>query len=251
MTPFAENGAVHAFNPLTSSWRRLSPSSSSSSFPCARSYHASTASSTHLIIHAGCGDASTGRLKDTWAFEPTSREWAKLPDAPGDPRGGTAITWAKGKVWRFGGFNGKTEIGEGIDYLPFSGTTDLATSTWSSIPYPTSAIDTGPGARSVAALHPLGNSSLVALFGEGKPSPTGGHDSAGNFWGDVWSFDPSSESWKELNIGASKGEAQGEGPVERGWFGSDTDDQGRRVVVWGGIDKGNERLGDGWVLSRG
>jgi hypothetical protein len=247
MTPLAESGAVHAFSPSTSTWRRLNPTTSD--FPCARSYHTSTASPTHLIIHAGCGDAVTGRLNDTWAFEPSSRAWTKLDDAPGDPRGGPGLTWIHDRIWRFGGFNGEVEIGGSIDYLPFSrnDSKDATRPSWSSILYSQSSNDSTPGARSVAGLHPLGNTyDLVTFFGEGRPSPTGGHDSAGNFWGDVWVFSPLTEKWSEVVI-ESDGES-GDGPGERGWFASDVDEKGR-VVLWGGIDGRNERLGDGWVLS--
>ena len=86
----------------------------------------------------------------------------------------------------------------------------------------------------------------MTCFGEGKPSPTGGHDSAGKFWGDVWVFSLSSASWKEVEV--QLGDGGDASPGERGWFGSDVDGDGR-VVIWGGIDKGNERLGDGWILS--
>jgi len=38
-----------------------------------------------------------------------------LPDAPG-PRSGTSIAYGRGKLWRFGGFDGTRELGE-LDYL--------------------------------------------------------------------------------------------------------------------------------------
>lgn len=186
-------------------------------------------------------------MRDTWAFDPSSEQWTKLDDAPGDPRGGTAITFTEGKVWRFGGYDGKQELGGGIDYLPFTGSPNLDEK-WSTISYPSSddTETSGPEPRSVAALHPFA-SGLVLLFGEGKPSPTGGHDAAGNFWGDVWSFDPKRSAWKRIEPTRQVEKEQG-GPEERGWFASDVDGEGS-VVIWGGLDGRNERLSDGWILS--
>ncbi|WWC64336.1 uncharacterized protein I303_106946 [Kwoniella dejecticola CBS 10117] len=246
MTPLDEAGAVHVFDPSASSWTTLS--TSSTSYPCARSYHCATNSGQQLIVHAGCGDASTGRLRDTWTFDVSTSEWTQLPDAPGDPRGGTSITVLDGRLWRFGGFNGKTEVGGTIDYL------DITTpqSSWNSCSFGETAghgrdggaaalapSSTGPEPRSVAGLHALG-SQLIVIGGEGQPSITGGHDAAGNFWDDIWSFNPTKEEWTQLAVN---------GDMEaRGWFGSDSVD-GESIVVWGGINSKNERLTDGWILT--
>lgn len=247
MSPLDESGAVFAFSPVNGTWTRQNPSTDS--FPCARSYHTATASSAHLIVHAGCGDASTGRLKDTWLFDVTSRNWTQVADGPGDPRGGSAITWLDGKVWRFGGFNGKTELGGAIDHLDIS--EDIKASQWETVSFgeitgsargeqgDMKPSTDGPGQRSVHALLPL-QGKLVTIFGEGKPSPTGGHDAAGNFWGDIWAFDPLTGAWEEVKV-------SGDTPGERGWFAADQ--AGDKVVVWGGIDASNERLTDGWVLT--
>jgi hypothetical protein len=165
------------------------------------------------------------------------------------------VAWFDGRVYRFGGFNGKTEVGGEIDVLDLS-EGHIQEAKWSTISFGETAglgregddqlqgDSKGPGARSVCGLHPLAR-QLVTLFGEGKPSPTGGHDAAGNFWGDVWAFDPSTREWKEVKEG-KEGEGR-EGPGERGWFASDA--QAGRVVLWGGLDAKNERLGDGWILS--
>jgi len=250
MAPLAEDGAVYSFSPASSTWSKLDPSTST--FPGARSYHAGTASSTHLIIHAGCGDASAGRLKDTWLFDIASHAWTQVAAGPGDTRGGTAITYRHGRVWRNGGFNGKTEIGGAIDHLDLDNKHDLSSANWETVSFgettglsredDTAALSgskEGPGPRSVHALMPLAG-KLVTFFGEGKPSPTGGHDSAGNFWPDVWSFEPETGKWEELQV-------SGEKPKERGWFAA-TAAEGK-VLIWGGIDASNERLPDGWILS--
>lgn len=221
MSPLDEAGAVYSFDPSTSTWTKITPSSSN--YPCARSYHTATVTSTHLIIHAGCGDATTGRLNDTWFFDITSRAWTKAADAPGDPRGGTAIAVLNNKLWRFGGFNGKTELGGSIDSLDLSGS-NLGEATWQTSTFgdvaglsreddkDLTAGGTAPGPRSVHALLPLGG-KLITLFGEGKPSHTGGHDAAGNFWDDVWAYDTALGKWEKVNV-------EGEKPAARGWFAS-------------------------------
>lgn len=125
-----------------------------------------------------------------------------------------------------------------------------ANSGWGFIPYgdatgAEAGKSAGPGARSVTALIPStagsGPPKLLVIMGEGKPSPTGGHDAAGGFYDDVWSFDPTSGKWEQVVI------ASGGGPGPRGWFGADVHGEG--AVVWGGLNGANEREGDGWVLS--
>jgi hypothetical protein len=164
-----------------------------------------------------------------------------------------------------GGFNGKTELGGGIDVLTLPSSVyqgegaEEGGGKWESVSYPSArglsrdASDAsvflstpeqseGPGARSVTALLPLGPSTharLVAIMGEGKPSPTGGHDSAGNFWDDVWVYDPAKQTWAEVDVR--------DGPEARGWFAAHV--YGEGVVLWGGLNGANERLADGWVLS--
>lgn len=251
MTPLAESGAVFAFDPATSTWTKIEPEGAD--FPAPRSYHCATATPTSLIVHAGCGDASTGRLKDVWMFDPSSTTWTQLADAPGDPRGGTAICHVDGRIWRNGGFNGKTEVGGSIDYLTLDTSSPKAAAegTWETVTFgqdtglgrgddaTPQANTEGPGARSVHTLLPLAG-RLVTIFGEGKPSPTGGHDSAGNFWPDVWAFDPTNGGWSEVK-------PEGPAPEERGWFASDVAGDG--VIIWGGLNGQNERLPDGWILS--
>ena len=245
MTPLEEAGSLYVFTPSSSTWRKITTSASGDdAVPQARSYHCSTATSDSILVHAGCGNAAVGRLNDLWSFNIKSQEWTKLADAPGDPRGGSAVAYdsKSSSVWRFGGFNGKTEVGGVIDHLSLG--TAAQGNRWESISFESTYSSEGdsiaPGARSVTGLHVLKDGRMVTFFGEGKPSPTGGHDAAGNFWGDVWLFDPQTKKWSEVK-------QEGETPGERGWFSSDGYDQG--VVVWGGLNGQNERESDGWVLK--
>lgn len=242
-----EDGAVHVFNTSSGTWETLKPSAGD--FPCSRSYHCATSTPGSFVIHAGCGDTDAsptsgtkGRLWDAWSFDCNSLTWSRLPDSPQPGRGGSAITASDG-LFRFGGFSGVTEVGGAVDSLPVG---DKAWTT--SVFGETEGLSRedkkdlqrgdGPGPRSVHGLHAVGD-HLVTLYGEGKPSPTGGHDAAGNFWDDVWRYNPKTKEWEEVEI-------QGEKPTARGWFASDARDG--RVVMWGGLNAQNERLGDGWVL---
>lgn len=249
MVPLEETGSVYAFTPTSSAWRKITPSSGP--VPQARSYHCSTATSNSILIHAGCGNAEVGRLNDLWSFDVKTETWTQLPNAPGEPRGGSAVAFNSetSKVWRFGGFNGKTEVGGLIDHLDLGA--GLQSAQWQTIKFGSNDAAPGredsgaltkaayPGARSVTGLHVMPDGKLITFFGEGKPSPTGGHDAAGNFWGDVWIFDPATEGWTEVT-------QDGEGPGERGWFSSDVFAGG--VMVWGGLNGQNERIPDGWIL---
>ncbi|KAI0452087.1 hypothetical protein F5B21DRAFT_353237 [Xylaria acuta] len=69
-----------------------------------------------FIIHAGCLADGT-RTSDLWAFDVHAYTWKQLPDAPGPPRGGAALALAKGRLYRFGGFDGETELGGQLDVL--------------------------------------------------------------------------------------------------------------------------------------
>ncbi|KAH6652926.1 kelch domain-containing protein [Truncatella angustata] len=137
-----------------------------------------------------------------------------------------------------------------------------------------------PGARSVSGLHLVmgggGREYLALLLGEQSPSGAG-HDGAGKFWSDVWVFQVppigmTAASFKDAFLqatGRKTGEgkwtrialepyddevdADARGPGPRGWFASDAmgDLEEGGVVLFGGIDENNKRLGDGWVFRLG
>ncbi len=238
MEPLEENGAVYEFDTAASSWRKHAPQGA---YPAARSYHCATATPDAFVIHAGCG--SGPRLSDVWSFSPATGSWTQLPDAPGVGRGGATLAAAGGALWRFGGFNGITELGGAIDTFQkewtstrFGEEVGLARDAETTLDKTKTSY---PGPRSVAGMHAVGD-RLVVVMGEGKPSITGGHDAAGNFWDDVWTYSPQNGEWAEVSVA-------GEKPNARGWFASDGSANG--VVVHGGLDDGNTRLADVWVLK--
>lgn len=167
-----------------------------------------------LFIHGGClsdGD----RTNDFWAFNVHTHVWTELPGAPGPGRGGTAICTSKDRLFRFGGFDGKTELGGQLDFIhldvepvsagaPKKGDVSIAVHRgWQTIAQgkPASvgeaaqAIDVAeqewPGNRSVLGLEAVttggGREYLILTMGEHDPS-TEGHAAAGKFRDDVWVF---------------------------------------------------------------
>ncbi|RYP35055.1 hypothetical protein DL767_003960 [Monosporascus sp. MG133] len=174
-----------------------------------------------FIIHGGCL-ADGGRSNDVWAFDVRSRTWKELPSAPGPARGGAALAIAKSRLYRFGGFDGKTEQGGQLDVLTLGldefddrmsrGEIGIfARGGWESLVAPTptappaqasEGAETGklipagldqpwPGSRSVAGMELVfggqGREYLVLMLGERDPSGSG-HEAAGKFWDDVWVF---------------------------------------------------------------
>ncbi|CAG8602442.1 10335_t:CDS:10, partial [Scutellospora calospora] len=243
MTALDEHGGFWTLTPGTTTtkqpqWNLLLPSSPTAPHPSARSYHSATIDGTsQIFIHAGC--AADGRLRDLWSFNVNDRTWRQLPNAPGPARGGTSLCFAEGKVWRFGGFDGKREIGGLIDFF------DVERGEWGdSVEFVADGVE-GPRARSVAGFVPVvlgsGKLVLIAVFGEADPSSLG-HEGAGKMLGDVWAFEVEGRRWMRVDGTTSTSQR----PAPRGWFGAAAVGQGRLAVV-GGLGEDNERLGDAWT----
>lgn len=307
MKALEEKGRVWVFDTRMNQWSFLDPIGDTP-YPASRSYHASTstvhplsapidqtgetkiASNTGfddhgtVFIHGGC--TASGRNVDVWGFDVAARTWTQYPDAPGPARGGPALCFAQDRLYRFGGFDGQKELG-GLQCLHFlvatyddmGGKGEMAvapkTGQWETVEAPEGT--SIPGDRSVAGLHPVttgqGRQYLLLLLGEKLPSGSG-HDGAGKFWDDVWSFQLKPEgmsgasfknatrwlvgaktaegSWAKVDVPESS-MAQGrlDHPGPRGWFASS---QGQdldpgSVILWGGIGEDNQRAGDGWILT--
>ena len=237
-----------------------------------------------IFIHGGCPAA--GRVSDVWAFDIASRLWSQFPDVPGPPRGGPSLTFSQEQLYRFGGFDGEKELGGPIQLLRLAkptsnnkgGKGELTVAPlngqWESVEPP---IGTPiPGDRSVAGLQPVttgqGRCYLLLFLGERDPSSSG-HEAAGKFWDDVWSFQLPPEkmtaasfkdatrqlfgaktaegTWARVDIPESTMSGKTEHPGQRGWFasaqGQDLDPGS--VVLWGGVLGDNSRAGDGWILT--
>jgi hypothetical protein len=181
-----------------------------------------------------------------------SPSWKSLSSAPDPPRGGTVLApFSSRYLLRFGGFSGY-EIGGNLDVY------DTQLEKWSS--YDLSKNGEVPKARSVHALIPVnltgkGLERVIALllFGELDPAPVElGHDGAGKFSNDVWALvcpngsDP--ERFENFHWLRVSGDGEGEWPEARGWFGASAWADGKVIVV-GGLNGRNERLGDSWILE--
>jgi hypothetical protein len=237
MEALDENGSIWAFTPSKKSWALIKPANSSRLAPDPRSYHAIAADGSNIVyVHAGC--PSNGRLSDFWGFNLELREWTQLADAPGPARGGTSLVQVHDRIYRMNGFDGTKELGGSIDVY------DMNKNTWSNKSYTADGKD-GPSARSVGALlYALveGKEYLITLFGEADPSSLG-HQGAGKMLSDIWAYDLEEEHW--IQVEPKDG---AERPVARGWFGADQLER-NRVLVVGGLDDGNQRLGDAWSLT--
>lgn len=143
-----------------------------------------------------------------------------------------------------------------------------------------------PGHRSVAGMQtvtiggPGGREYLILILGERDPSDAG-HEAAGKFWDDIWAYELPRATAASSVMGmfgrgrsGSKGQerhvegkwfrveteayddeddAAAQGPSPRGWFATahmgELEERG--IVIWGGLDGANSRLGDGWILRLG
>ena len=237
-----------------------------------------------VFIHGGC--PAGGRVADVWAFDIASKTWSRFPDAPGPARGGPCFTLARDRLFRFGGFDGQRELGGPMHFLRLARATfddkggkgELAvtplTGEWETVEPRTNV--PVPGDRSVAGLQSIttgqGRQYLLLFLGEKSPSSSG-HEAAGLFWDDVWSFQLPPEGMTAASIkdatrqlfGAKTGEgawarcdipemsmtATSQHPGQRGWFasapGQDLDPGS--VILWGGLTSYNRRAGDGWILT--
>jgi hypothetical protein len=219
MKPLEENGRVWIFDTRTDSWSYLDPAKGTP-YPTARSYHSSVAIEKPepssmvkvdnaletprpgkiaegaqtdaqmgghgtLFVHAGC--PASGRTNDLWGFDIRSQTWKEYPTAPGKPRGGTALSISKHKIYRYGGFNGESEEGGQLDILELGldtfndkgGKGELtvtAKGNWETLDFFEENMN-HPGNRSVAGFQTIttgmGREYLILMFGERDPSSQG------------------------------------------------------------------------------
>lgn len=193
-----------------------------------------------FFVHAGCL-ASGDRTSDLWAFDVRSRTWSEFPAAPGPARGGTAICVSKSRIFRFGGFDGRTEVGGQLDFLhleveTFDDSTTRgeisirARGSWQSIlednpdasstEIPLQPKQEWPSPRSVASLQSVtvggGREYLVLAFGETTPS-SDGHAGAGKFLKDVWAFEAPPHGMTAASFTAAFMQAVGRRTGEGKW----------------------------------
>ncbi|ORY81208.1 hypothetical protein BCR35DRAFT_265912 [Leucosporidium creatinivorum] len=219
--------------------------------PEQRSFHVLSVSNDQktLYLHAGC--PPKGRLATLHSLDLASLNWTSLASAPEPGRGGTNLAPlpSSNLLARFGGFAGY-ELG-GFDLY------DPAKDSWESVDIAVEGGGEGPDKRSVASLQGVesgiewNGKKVIALLAlgerEGAPAELG-HDGAGFFHDDAWALlattsTPTTYSWLKLEPSSSSTVL----PEARGWLPSAS--WGDKVVLQGGLNAKNERLGDGWVLE--
>ncbi|KAF9347685.1 hypothetical protein BGX26_000847 [Mortierella sp. AD094] len=243
MTPL--ESSLYSFDTESHTWEVVDVKSGEQPEP--RSFHAMTASKSHIYVFGGC--PAEGRLNDIHQFSLNTSIWSTLPTPPISPRGGAAMTYHNNRLFIHGGFNGQ----EQSDMVVY----DISSGKWTQ----TSPSPNAPGARSVHAIVPVATEDseldrLLILFGEGKPSALG-HEGAGEFWGDIWSATlskhPSHAPGENLPVKyeqialAALQEGHDNLPRPRGWF--QALPWNDKVLLSGGLASGNERLADLYLLS--
>jgi len=214
---------LYEFNTITSKWSKII--ANGDVVPEMRSYHCMTASKTHLFLFGGCGVG--GRLNDFFSFDINARQWKRLTDPKISPRGGSAIVYtSNGKIGLFGGYDGAHELNDFHVY-------DVLADKWHN-----PETNVVPPKRSVHGMCAINHNTIVVLYGERDPSSLG-HDGAGKFLDDVWTYNYESNKWVEV-----KPRTQ---PAARGWF--QMSQWGNKVVLSGGLDENNHRLDDIHVLE--
>ncbi|KAI1270361.1 hypothetical protein F5Y18DRAFT_11217 [Xylariaceae sp. FL1019] len=159
-----------------------------------------------FIIHGGCL-ADGSRTADIWSFDVHAYTWKQLPDAPSPARGGACLAMAKSRLYRFGGFDGTTELGGQLDVLElgldeFNDQSTIgeigivARGSWHSIVAPYTPETTGTETKPWPAPRSVSNLSLVHAGGGreylvlslGQSSPAAEDAKTGSFHSDVWAF---------------------------------------------------------------
>lgn len=255
MTP--SDASLWVYSIPSDEWKQVS---SEGEVPEERSYHCMAVSgdelyrtshlSTHCSsltsfqsVHAGC--PAKGRLESLHSLNLSTKQWTERAAAPAPGRGGTvlcpvALPTGTNVLIRYGGF-----AGHELSSLDIYNT---ESNTWTTVDLSTTAEK--PEARSVHALVPYTSTvdpTIVAvmLFGERDPAPVElGHNGAGKFHDDSWAVRYENGGFKFDRL-----EQKGDSPEPRGWFGSGAwkDGEKTKVVVQGGLNGKNERLGDLWI----
>ncbi|KHN96610.1 Kelch-type beta propeller [Metarhizium album ARSEF 1941] len=209
-----------------------------------------------FFVHAGCL-AGGDRTSDLWAFDVRTRTWTELPAAPGPSRSGTAICISKSRLFRFGGYDGESELGGQLDVLPLEletfddghskGEVAIhARAGWQTILQ--SDVDASsaemhveprqawPAPRSAAALQALtvggGKECLVLAMGERAPGAHGRAAAAAEaFLDDVWTFEVPPLGMSPASLRAAflqaVGKKTGEGRWQRVGMGEYDDESGQ------------------------
>lgn len=219
---------LYRFDLGRGSWEEIAPASSATR-PCGRNYHAAASMGKNLYIFGGCGNS--GRLADLWRFDSGAGTWEELPyNSAIKGRGGAGLVAAGNSVYVIGGFTGQ----EAGDMHRF----DLVSGRWEEISRGGDFDRFTP--RSVFG-YGVAGSNILMFGGEVDPSDKG-HAGAGQFSADTFALDMSNHTLSTMTPWV------GQPPCPRGWMAS-TSLSSQGLVISGGVDNNNARLGDLFILQ--
>jgi len=119
-------------------------------------------------------------MKDFWSYDPKQDYWTRLPDFPGEARGGAIAFTINGKGYFGIGYNGKEKL---KDFWEF----DPTTNSW------TRKADFGGSARYGAVGFALLNKGFIGTGDDGSENR------------DFWEYDPALDQWSQIaSVGGSK-----------------------------------------------
>jgi N-acetylneuraminic acid mutarotase len=214
-----------AYDPTANTWTELKPSGT---LPPARSGHSMAYDPTRGRLILFGGNAGTAPLiNDTWAYDLTANTWTELKPSGTLPpaRSGHSMVYdpSSGRLIMFGG----------------SGDAALLNDTW--------AYD--PTANTWNELKPSGTLP-PARFGQSMTyDPVthhlivfGGLEGSGTPLNDTWAYDPTANSWDEL-------EPSGTLPPARSAHSMTYDPVTHRLIVFGGLEGSGTPLNDTWAYD--
>lgn len=238
-----ESGNLFIFDMDKKRWEQWQSAVVGRPQPEPRSFHAmcsaeQAGTSGLIFVFGGCG--LKGRLNDLWSFDPSSGIWVMLhpgdasgSDAPKARGGSSIVATADGsRLVLLFGFSGKQQG----DIAVF----DLSTNKWQLLPHQEQRGDV-PSSRSVFAAAALQARNEAVLFGGEVEASDLGHAGAGKFTSDLHVLDLDSLIWKKVKTDGAQ-------PTARGWSGMAVKDV-NRLILFGGLDTNNTRLGDTWELT--
>lgn len=214
------------------SWTERTPAENEA-WPDKRSFHAMCTGGGRVYVFGGCG--TSGRLNDLWCYDLQACQWSCLhqggPEAPMARGGAKLVASPDGtRVVLLFGFSGKQHG----DIAVF----DTTAGAWQLLPAEAQQGDV-PSPRSVFAAAALDGHAV--MFGGEREESDLGHEGAGEFVADVFALDVASMEWARATV-------DGPGPAPRGWTEMAVSGP-RQLLLFGGLDASNTRLGDLWELS--
>ena len=193
------------YNPLADSWTETSTTDA----PSERGGHAAVWTGHSMVVWGGNGDPLGGRYDpatDTW----TATSTIGAPPAPV----GHAAVWTGSEMVVWGGHNQS-------GYEDTGGRYDPVADTW----MPLSTVNA-----------PLGRTNHSAVWTGTDMVVWGGRDEGLNFLGTGGRYNPLSDSWRPTSLGPNV-------PSPRRWH--TTVWTGTEMIVWGGVDAGDDYLNTG------